>query len=146
MKTMKAPVAMRLAMTALGTVRLAFLASPPSAVALSKPTREKMETTTASPMPRRLTPPSLSCWLSPWMPCLKRMTKASAVMQATEAPSSRSVRIDETRMSLYAISQHNAALMAKKMTGEMVEWKPRAESNCWEKTAKPHMPATAMKK
>ncbi len=44
------------------------------------------------------------------------------------------------------MSQQATALMAKKMTGETVVWKPSAEISCWQKTAKPHMPATAMKK
>ena len=65
-------------MTALGTVRLAFFASPPSAVALSKPTREKMQATTARPMPCRPTPLSESWSVSTLKPCLKRMTKARA--------------------------------------------------------------------
>ena len=43
------------------------------------------------------------------------------------------------------MTQQANALMAKKMTGGTVPWKPRAESNCWLNTANPHMPATAMK-
>ena len=44
---MKAPVISRLAMTARGMLRKGLRASPPSVVALSKPTREKTVITTA---------------------------------------------------------------------------------------------------
>ena len=87
-------------MTARGTLRRGFFASPPRVVALSNPTSEKMQATTARPMPRTSTPLSLSCFVSTTKPCLNRITKARAVMHATEAPSKTRVRMEETRMSL----------------------------------------------
>ena len=47
MKTMKAPVMSKLAITALGMFFSGFRASPPNVVALSKPTKEKTVITTA---------------------------------------------------------------------------------------------------
>jgi hypothetical protein len=45
MKTNQTPAKAKLQMTALGTFLRGFLASPPKAVALSKPTRLKMDMT-----------------------------------------------------------------------------------------------------
>ena len=54
MNTMNAPVIRRLQITARGTLRSGRLASPPSVVALSNPTRLKMQITIAKSMPFRL--------------------------------------------------------------------------------------------
>jgi hypothetical protein len=43
------------------------------------------------------------------------------------------------------MTQQASALMAKKMIGCTDPWYPSAESSWAEKTANPHMPATAMK-
>ena len=90
---MNAPVMSRLAITARGRLRRGFFASPPMVVAASKPTREKMQATTARPMPRTFTPLSDSCLVSTEKPCLNRITQARAMMQATEA-ASRTMRQD----------------------------------------------------
>ncbi len=114
MKTMNAPVMSRLHMTARGTLRSGFFASLPSVVALSKPTRLKMQMTIAKSMPLRPAPWSLICWVSTVKPCLKRTTPASARMHATESPSSTSVSSDDTRMSFHAIVRQTAPLIAKR--------------------------------
>ncbi len=103
-----------------------------------------MQATTARAMPWTLTPFSWVCAVSSTNPCLNRMMQARARMQATEAASSTRVRMDDTRMSLKAMNQPATALTAKKMIGGTEAWKPSASSSCWQKTAKPHMPATAM--
>ena len=88
-------------MTALGTVRLGSLASPPSAVALSKPTSEKMQATTAKPHATQADPLQGQLRVvdvegRAW----KSTTAANERIRATEAPSSTRVRMEETRMSL----------------------------------------------
>ena len=101
----------RLQITALGHVPAAdCVASPPRAVALSKPTREKMQATTASAHARaRRRPCSFSWVVSTLKPCLNRTMQARARMQATEAASRTRVRMEEIRMSLKAMNQHDAS-------------------------------------
>ena len=100
MNTMKAPVMSRLTTTARGTFLSGFLASPPSVVALSNPTREKMQITTARLRPWKVMPFALTMVVSIVSPCLNRTTKARARMQATDTHSKTSVSRDETWMSL----------------------------------------------
>jgi hypothetical protein len=90
----------RLQTTAFGTVRSALRASPPRAVALSKPTRLKMQTTTARFMSFRPTPSSRNWFVSTCTPWRKSTTKHRARMSATEAASKTSINSDEIRMSL----------------------------------------------
>ena len=79
-------------MTPRGTLRSGFFASLPSAVALSKPTRLKMQATTARLMPCRLTPLRVSWLVSTVNPWANRTYPARLRMQATESPSRASVR------------------------------------------------------
>jgi hypothetical protein len=74
-------------------------ASPLRAVALSKPTRLKMQATTARLMPWIPTPLSVNWLWSTGSPWEKSTIPARARMQATERPSSTSVRIDDSRIS-----------------------------------------------
>jgi len=100
MITMKVPVRISDQITARDTLRSGFLASLPSAVALSNPTRLKMHATTARLIPCSPTPLSFSWAVSIVMPCLNSTTAASARMSATEMPSKASVMSDDMRMSL----------------------------------------------
>ena len=66
-------------------------------------------------------PCTLSCAVSVGKPCLNRITQDRAMMQATDTASNNRVNNDETFMSLYAMSQHTAAEIQKKITGGIVE-------------------------
>ena len=100
MKTMKAPVISRLVTTARGMLRKGLRASPPSAVALSKPTREKTVITMARERSCSVMPETFSWAGSLVNPCLNRITNARARMHTTETASKTRVRTEETRMSL----------------------------------------------
>ena len=100
MMIMKVPVMISDQITARGTFLSGFFASALSAVALSNPTRLKMQATTARLIPCGVTPLSLSWSVSTVKPCLNSTTAASARMSATEMPSNASVISDEILMSL----------------------------------------------
>ncbi len=100
MTTMNKPVRMRLARTARGTLRSGLRASPPSAVALSKPTRLKMQATMARLVPWIPTPLSDSCAVSTVKPCENSTTPARLRMHATDRPSRTRVMTEDSRMSL----------------------------------------------
>src|SRR5947199_5146739 len=110
MNTKNRPGRMRLQITAFGMVRKGFRASPPSAVALSKPTRLKMQATTARLMPRNVTPSRWTWAVSMTIPCLNSTIAASARMHTTESPSRMRVSMEDSRMSFTAsIQQSNCA-------------------------------------
>ena len=67
-------------------------------------------------------------------------------MHSTERHSRIRVRIDESRMSLYAIYQQARALTAKSATGGTAPLNPTAARNWAAKTAKPARPATPMRR
>src|ERR1700689_1201550 len=102
---MKRPVITRLQTTALGTFLSGLRASPPIVDAASKPTSEKMQTTTEKSRPFRLKPLSLIWLESIGEPCLNRMKQDNARMHATDRPSSTSVKIADRRTSLKAITK-----------------------------------------
>ena len=76
-----------------GTLLSGFLASPPRVVALSKPTREKMQITTARLSPWKVIPLAFTMVVSMVRPCLNRMMKARASMAATDTHSNTRVMI-----------------------------------------------------
>src|ERR1700733_3548169 len=137
---MNRPVRIRLQITALGTFLRGLRASPPIVDAASKPTSEKMQTTTEKSSPLRLKPLNLSWLESIGEPCLKRMKQDSARMQATDRPSSTSVRIADRRTSLKAMTKPTAALIANRRNGETVPCTPMPCRNCSDINVKPHRP------
>jgi hypothetical protein len=70
--------------------------------------------------------------------------KASPNMNVTATASKPGISRDEILMSLYATSQHIAALIANSSTDGTVTWIPMAFRNWLAKIEKPASPATPM--